>query len=58
MLFTPLPEGDMQAVGQEGNEDMCLDPGFVLVMDWADRQVTLEISERLFDFCELDVVLP
>ena len=48
----------MQAVGEERDEDVRLDPGFELVMDGTNRQVPLEIAEGLFDFGELDVVLP
>jgi hypothetical protein len=51
-------QGDLHAVGQEGDEDVGLDPPLVLMEDRADRQVALEILERLFDGDELDVVLP
>jgi hypothetical protein len=54
----PARQRDLHAVGQEGDEDMGLDPLLVLMEDRADRQVALEIAEGLFDGDELDVVLP
>ena len=53
-----LGQCDMQAVGEEGDEDVRVDPVFELVMDRAHREVALEIFERLFDVHELDVVTP
>ena len=44
---------DLHAVSQEGDEDVGLDPRFVLMEHRADRQITLEIAERLFDGDEL-----
>jgi hypothetical protein len=51
-------QGDMQAVGEEGDEDVGFDPLFVLVEDRSNGEVALEVPERLFDGDELDVVLP
>ena len=39
----------MQAIGQEGDEDVRLDPGLELVKDQPDRQVAFEVFERLLD---------
>ena len=43
-----LGQRDMQAVGQEGDEDVRLNARFVLVIDRPDRQISLEVLERLF----------
>ena len=53
-----LLERDVQAVGQEGDEDVCLDAAFGLVMNGTDRQITLQVAERLLDFGKLNIVLP
>ena len=53
-----LGERDVQAVGQEGNEDVCFNPRFFLVVDRPDRKIAFEILERFFDLGELDVVTP
>ena len=39
----------MQAVGEEGEEDVGFDPLLVLVEDRADGEVALEVFEGLFD---------
>jgi hypothetical protein len=54
----PARQGDLQGVGEEGDEDVRLDPLFVLVEDRPDREVALQVLERLFDCDELNVVLP
>jgi hypothetical protein len=36
-------QGDLQGVGEEGDEDVRLDPTLVLVEDRADREVALQI---------------
>ena len=51
-------QGDLQAVGEEGDEDMGFDAPFVVMEDRTDREVALQVLERLFDCDELDVVLP
>src|SRR5882757_11223536 len=51
-------QGDVQAVGEEGDEDVGFDALLVLVEDGADGEVALEVLEGLFDGDELDVVLP
>ena len=39
-------QGDVQAVGDEGEEDVRLDPVLALMEDRADRQVVLKLLER------------
>ena len=46
---------DLQAIGQERNEDMSFDPACFLMEDWPYRQVALQVLERLFDSNELRV---
>lgn len=53
-----LSECDVQAVGQEGDEEVCFDPRFALVVDRSDRKVALEIPEGFFDLRELEVGAP
>lgn len=48
----------MQAIGEKGDEDVRFDSLLVLMMNRANRQITLEIPKRLSDFCELDVIFP
>ena len=48
---------DLQAVGQERNEDMGFDPVLVLMEDRPDRQIAFRVLERLFHGDELDIVL-
>ena len=40
---------DVQAIGEEGDEDVGLDAPLALMMDRADGEVALEGSERLLD---------
>ena len=42
-------QGDLQAIGQEGDEDVGLYAPLILVEDRADRQVALQGLESLFD---------
>jgi hypothetical protein len=51
-------EGDLKAIGEEGDEDMGLDALFVMMEDRADRQVALQVLEGLLDGDELNVILP
>ncbi len=39
------PEGDMQAIGEEANEDVRFDAIISLVIDWPDGQIALDILE-------------
>ena len=49
---------DVQAVGQEGDEDVGFDPVLQLVVDRPQGQVALEVLEGLLDLDQLDVELP
>ena len=51
-------ERDLQAVGEEGHEDVRLDARLGVVVDRAHRQIVLEFLERLLDLGELDVERP
>ena len=42
-------QGDVQAVGDEGDEDVRLDPLLALVEDRPEGEVVLEFLERLLD---------
>ena len=42
-------KSDVQAIGQEGDEDVRLDAGLKLVKDRPDREVAFEVFERLLD---------
>ena len=48
----------LQAIGEEGDEDMGLDALFVMMVDRPDRQVALQGLEGLLDGDELNVILP
>jgi hypothetical protein len=56
--FGPLFQGDLQAVTQEADENVCLDPVVFLMIDRADVQIVFEFFEGLFDFGEYDVLFP
>jgi hypothetical protein len=49
---------DVRTIGQEGDEDMGLDPTFLVMEDRSDGEVPFEVFEGFFDGDELDVVLP
>ena len=51
-------ERDMQAIGEEGDEDMRLDPLLLLVEDRADGEIAFEGLERLLHPNELQIVGP
>lgn len=53
-----LAERDVQAVGEEGDEDMRLDSLLVLMEDGPDCEIALERLEGGFDLDELQVELP
>jgi hypothetical protein len=48
----------VQAVGQEGDEDVRFDTMLKLVVDRAELQIVHEILERGLDLDELDIELP
>ena len=39
----------MQAVGKEGDEDMCLDAVFALMVDGSDGQVSFDVLKGFLD---------
>src|SRR6516165_11412327 len=51
-------ERDVEAIGEEGDEDMRLNPRLVLVKDRPNGEVAFEVLERLFDAAELKVKAP
>ena len=53
-----LLQSDIEAIGQEGHEDVGLDAGIGLMKNGAQGQVTFEIAEDGFDLGELQVTLP
>ena len=52
------PQGDMQTIGDEGDEDVRFDALFALVIDRAQLQVVLKILERGLDLDQLDIEPP
>src|ERR1700676_2283970 len=46
----PRSQGHLQAVGQEGDKDMSLDPTLELVKNGAQRQVVFQVLKGRFDF--------
>src|SRR6267142_5715637 len=51
-------ECDMEAIGEEGDEDMRLDARCILVKDRPDGEVAFEVPERLLDADKLEVQAP
>ena len=49
---------DVQAIGQEGDEDVRLDALLELMVDRAQLQIVLQVLEGGLDLDELDVELP
>lgn len=45
----PARQRDLQGIGEEGDEDMGFDSAFVVMEDRADREVPLQVLERLLD---------
>ena len=54
----PPRQSGVQAIGQEGDEDMRFDPGLVLMEDRPDGEVALKILEGFFDADEQQVQIP
>src|SRR5207248_9969134 len=48
----------VQAIGQEGDEDVRLDAGLELVKDRPDRKVPFEVLERLLDRDQQQIMGP
>jgi hypothetical protein len=51
-------ERDVQAIGQEGNEDVRLDASLELVKDRPDREIAFEVLERLLDRNQQQIMAP
>src|SRR6202045_2910919 len=51
-------KSDVQAIGQEGDEDVRLNACLELVKDRPDRQVALEVFERLLDRHQQQIMAP
>jgi hypothetical protein len=51
-------KSDVQAIGQEGDEDVRLDAGLELVKDPPDRQVAFEVFEGLRDRDQQQIMAP
>src|SRR3954451_4743292 len=51
-------ESDVQAIGQEGDEDVRLDAGLELVKDWPDREIAFEVLERLLERDQQQIMAP
>jgi len=49
---------DVQAMGEEGDEDVCFDSLFILVEDRTGREIALESFEDFCDCHELQIVGP
>ena len=54
----PLFQRDQQTIGQKRNENMGFDSGFELVIDRTDRQIVLQLLERLLDLDHLQIEPP
>src|SRR6478672_602272 len=54
----PSRQSGVQAIGQEGDEDMRFDPGLVLMEDRPDGEVALKVLEVFFDADEQQVQIP
>jgi hypothetical protein len=54
----PALECQLQTVSQERDEDMSLDPTFVLMEDRTNCEVALQVFECLFHGSKRDVVQP
>jgi hypothetical protein len=57
-MVTPLFEGHLQAIREEGHKDVRLNAVIALMEDRTDRQVPFQLLERLLNLGELDVVFP
>ena len=51
-------QGDMEAVREEGDEDMRLDPRGQLMEDRPDGELALQVLEGCLDFDQLEIRLP
>ncbi len=53
-----LLQAHVNAVGEEGDEDVRFDAIFSLMEDRTDGEIAFEILERGFDFYQLEIELP
>lgn len=53
-----LLQSYLEAVGEEGHEDVGLDTLLALVIDGPDGEIALQFLERLFHFGELNIESP
>ena len=51
-------QGDLETIGEEGDENVRFDAPIHLMIDQPNAQVTLEFFEHLFDLGQLDVPGP
>ncbi len=54
--FQLSPQRDVQAIGEEGDEHVRLDPLHALMEDWTDYQIAFQRAEGFFDLHQLQVV--
>src|SRR6516225_1404879 len=54
----PRPQGDVQAIGQERDEDVRLDAADQLMVDRPQLQIVLEVLKGGLDLDQLDIELP
>ena len=54
----PLLQRDQQTISQKRNENMSVDSDFELVIDGSDRQIVLQLLERLLDLDQLQIEPP
>ena len=56
--FELRSQGDVQAVGHEGDKDVGFDAMLELMVDRSQLQIVLEVFERRLDLRELDIEPP
>ena len=57
-MHAAASQSGVQAIGQEGDEDMRFDPGLVLMEDRPDGEVAVKVLEGFFDADEQQVQEP
>ena len=53
-----MADGDVEAIGEEGDEEVGLDALGLLVMDRPDGEIALEVSKRFLHLTELQIIIP
>jgi len=51
-------QSDKKAIGHERNENMSIDAVIGLIIDRFHCKILLQVLEGMFNFSELDVILP